>query len=194
MDPVDSSSGQEAVNNAKKGYLWATGEKIRFIRMRRGMSLDTLARLSGYSSENARSAMQKIEMGKVDLTLTRCIAIANALDVTPEYLAGWSSEDEEDEMNNEETIRNRERFGRCLAKHLADIGLSQTEFAKRMNVSTATVSDWCNGKKYPRIPHLQKMALVFNIPAAKVWGWVTEELEQRNLSAERSPRYEDDLR
>lgn len=193
LAPDDSSSDQEAINDLKKGYLWATGEKIRFIRMRRGMSLDALARLSGYSSENARSAMQKIEMGKVDLTLTRCIAIANALEVTPAYLAGWTHEEEETGMN-EETIRNRERFGRRLTAYLQQAGIRQSELADKMDVSTATTSDWCNGKKFPTITNFRKLASVLRVPVETVFSWAVPEIEERLSGAERSPQYEDDLR
>lgn len=76
-------------------YLQTVGAKIRLLRNQRGLSLDALARLSGYETENARSAMHKIESGNVDLPLTRLMAIAIALDVTPQYLAGWYAEEED---------------------------------------------------------------------------------------------------
>lgn len=37
-------------------------------------------------------------------------------------------------------------------------GKTQADIAHNLDVSTATASDWCNGKKYPRIDKMQKLA------------------------------------
>lgn len=37
-------------------------------------------------------------------------------------------------------------------------GKQQIDIAHELDVSTATVSDWCNGKKVPRIDKMQKLA------------------------------------
>lgn len=37
-------------------------------------------------------------------------------------------------------------------------GIDQKDIAAAVNVSTATVSDWCNGKKYPRVDAMQRLS------------------------------------
>lgn len=37
-------------------------------------------------------------------------------------------------------------------------GKTQADIAHNLDVSTATASDWCNGKKYPRIDKMQLLA------------------------------------
>lgn len=61
------------------------GEKIREARLARGMSQDTLARRVGYKS---RGSINKIELGKTDVTRTKLAAIAEALRVSPTWLLG----------------------------------------------------------------------------------------------------------
>lgn len=67
-------------------------ELFRRIRSRReelGMSQEELAKRVGYKS---RSSINKIELGKNDITQSKIAEIALALDTTPEYLMGWQSE------------------------------------------------------------------------------------------------------
>ena len=65
-------------------------QRILAARKMRGMTQDELAEKSGYSS---RTTIAKIEKGEVDLTTTKIILIANALDVSPRYLMGWEESD-----------------------------------------------------------------------------------------------------
>lgn len=67
-------------------------ELFRRIRSRReelGISQDELAKRVGYKS---RSSINKIELGKNDITQSKIAEIAWALDTTPEYLMGWTPE------------------------------------------------------------------------------------------------------
>ena len=67
-------------------------ELFRRIRSRReelGISQDELAKRVGYKS---RSSINKIELGKNDITQSKIAEIAFALDTTPEYLMGWASD------------------------------------------------------------------------------------------------------
>ena len=62
-------------------------ENIKKLRESKGLSQDELAELTGYTS---RSSIAKIEKGLVDLPQTKIIAFANALEVAPSELMGWS--------------------------------------------------------------------------------------------------------
>lgn len=49
-------------------------------------------------------------------------------------------------------------FADNLKMYLNAKGLSQIDLANYMQCSSSTVSDWCNGKKYPRVDKMQRMA------------------------------------
>lgn len=51
---------------------------------------------------------------------------------------------------------------------LENRGVSQIQLAEAIGVSTASVSDWCNGKKYPRADKMQKMADYFGVPMSAI--------------------------
>ncbi len=85
-------------NKEKQEFLIAFGNRVRKIRTEKQMSLDELARKCGYTSENARSSIQKIEAGKSDIPASKIRLIANALGVTEAEIMGW------DEMYDVEKI------------------------------------------------------------------------------------------
>lgn len=62
-------------------------ERIRNRREELGLSQDDLAKKLGYKS---RSTINKIELGINDVTQSKIVAIANALDTTPAFLMGWT--------------------------------------------------------------------------------------------------------
>lgn len=59
------------------------GDKIRALRIERGLSQNELALACGYKS---RASINKIELGKVDLPQSKIQLIAEALEVTPASL------------------------------------------------------------------------------------------------------------
>ena len=42
-------------------------------------------------------------------------------------------------------------------------GVTQADICREIGVSSATVSDWCNGKKFPRTDKLQRIAELLNV-------------------------------
>lgn len=69
----------------------------------------------------------------------------------------------------------RKIFGENLSRFLLKSGHNKSELAKYMGVSTSTVSDWCNGNKYPRMDKIEKMAAWFGILKSQL----TEDSSQR---------------
>lgn len=61
-------------------------------------------------------------------------------------------------MNN-----NREVFSRNLNKFIKMKNKTQMDIVNDLGVGQATVSEWINGKKYPRIDRLQQLADYFNV-------------------------------
>ena len=68
------------------------GNRIKTLREKKGISQDELAKLVGYTS---RSSVNKIELGKTNLSQSRIIKIATALNVTPAYIMGWNGTEDE---------------------------------------------------------------------------------------------------
>ena len=64
------------------------GQNIRTFRERLGLSQEELAKRLGYKD---RSTIAKIESNVNDITQSKIIAIAEALQTTPAALMGWSS-------------------------------------------------------------------------------------------------------
>jgi len=52
----------------------------------------------------------------------------------------------------------REIFVKNLRFFMESRDVSQADICRELGVSSATVSDWCTGKKYPRIDAMQKLA------------------------------------
>jgi len=52
----------------------------------------------------------------------------------------------------------REIFVRNLRYLMEAKKITQADICRELNVSSATASDWCTGKKYPRVDALQRLA------------------------------------
>ena len=69
-------------------------ERIRMLRINKGMSQDELGKRCGYEG---RSMVSRVESGRVDLPLSKVDLFAKALGVSPAYLAGY--EDNQTELD-----------------------------------------------------------------------------------------------
>lgn len=78
----------------RKVFLSEFGMRIKKYRTESGMTLEELANRIGYTSENARSSVQKIEAGKSDLPASKIRNIAMVLNVPVGVLMGWDDFDE----------------------------------------------------------------------------------------------------
>ena len=52
----------------------------------------------------------------------------------------------------------REIFIKNLRYFMEARGITQADICRALDVSSATVSDWCSGKKYPRVDAMQRLA------------------------------------
>lgn len=52
----------------------------------------------------------------------------------------------------------REIFVKNLRYLMDAKGITQADICRELEVSSATASDWCNGKKYPRVDAMQRLA------------------------------------
>ena len=60
-------------------------------------------------------------------------------------------------------MTQREVFAANLNKLMHSRGLDQIDIVRRLDVTASTVSDWANGKKYPRVDAMQKLADLFGV-------------------------------
>ena len=57
----------------------------------------------------------------------------------------------------------REIFVRNLRFLMEEKGITQADICRVLDVSSATASDWCNGKKFPRADAIEKLADLLNV-------------------------------
>lgn len=62
---------------------------------------------------------------------------------------------------NESAFNNS--FAQNLKFYLKQANMTQTDLAEYMNVSTASISNWCTGNKIPRMDKVDKLCELFDI-------------------------------
>lgn len=60
-------------------------------------------------------------------------------------------------------MNNKSIFANNLKKHMALRGVTRRDLCAALGFSYYTVSDWCNGKKYPRMDKVEILANYFGI-------------------------------
>lgn len=68
------------------------GQRIKSRRLELGLTQEELAKKLGYSH---KSSIGKIENGNNDITQSKVVEFAHALDTNVAYLMGWDAEDTE---------------------------------------------------------------------------------------------------
>ena len=58
---------------------------------------------------------------------------------------------------------NKEIFSKNLKRLMEQKGISRQELSKVLGVSYFTLSDWVNGKKYPRMDKVEMLAAYFGV-------------------------------
>ena len=60
-------------------------------------------------------------------------------------------------------VANKDVLSKNLKKYIAKSGKDRTQVAEDLELSYSTLTDWVNGKKYPRINNIEKLATYFNV-------------------------------
>ena len=74
--------------------------------------------------------------------------------------------------------RNKKVFARNLNYYLTIRGKTQNDLVRDLEITASTVSDWANGKKYPRVDKMQMLAEYFGILKSDL----TEEHQESELT------------
>lgn len=64
------------------------------------------------------------------------------------------------------TVANKDVLSRNLKKYIGKSGKDRTTIAEELDLSYSTLTDWVNGKKYPRIDNIERLATYFNVSKA----------------------------
>jgi repressor LexA len=83
------------------------------------------------------------------------------------------------------SVTPKEVFAKNLNRLLDKNGKSQADLATYMKTTASTVSDWCNGKKYPRVDKMQKLADYFGVLKSDL----TEEYKNELIPIEYNPTH-----
>lgn len=145
------------------------GEKIRASRESVGLTQEELASMCG----TTKQTIYKYEIGKVvNIPLDRLETIADAIGVSPAYLAGWetgkkapSCTDKYIDSSELDSRSNETATDICqkLRRLRAESGLTQEQFGKIAGVSGKAVSTWESGSKTPRFQSIQLLCSHFGI-------------------------------
>ncbi|MBQ6387263.1 MAG: helix-turn-helix transcriptional regulator [Ruminococcus sp.] len=65
-----------------------------------------------------------------------------------------------------EADKNKQIFAENLRYYLAREGKTQNSLVRDLGLTASTVSDWVNGKKYPRVDKMQRIADYFGVSKA----------------------------
>ena len=60
-------------------------------------------------------------------------------------------------------LGNKKVMGLNIQRHLDRMGISRRDFAKAIGVPYSSLTDWINGRTYPRIDKIEKMAQYFGV-------------------------------
>ena len=61
------------------------------------------------------------------------------------------------------SIGNKEVLSKNLKQYIVKSGKDRMQIAEDLELSYSTLTDWVNGKKYPRINNIEKLAGYFNV-------------------------------
>ena len=60
-------------------------------------------------------------------------------------------------------MSNRSALSNNLKKYISKSGKDRGQVARDLKISYSTLTDWVNGKKYPRINNIEKLAAYFGV-------------------------------
>lgn len=140
---------KKAKRNRDAGTPYAReeiGERIRFVREKKGMSQGKLADRLGVN----RVTLTYWENGTRDIKTTDIVRLADALGVTCDYILNGSSE--------KETI-----FATKLCELIKERKTTIKDVANHLGFSRQAVSQYCNENTQPNVDAILKIAEYFNV-------------------------------
>ena len=164
---------------SKKTTTNEVGQRIRQARMEKQMTQEELGHLLGVE----KSAIAKYENGRiVNLKQNTLKLISEILDIPASELI---TKDNIDPLSKKVNTDSRGYFVSNLRFYMAKEGKTRKDVSESIGVNYSTFSEWCNGRKYPRIEKLELLADYFGITVSELVGFtgtekVKNEIVQNN--------------
>lgn len=142
--PIDAIEDYEEMRDDDASKYGTIYERIRELRLSRGMSQHELAKKVGYEG---RSAISKVESGERDISQSMIQKYADALGVTPIYLLNGSAQEAREVYAMQKLIEVRKSRG-----------LTQKDIADAIGVSRQAYANYEAGNREPDLKNLLKIA------------------------------------
>lgn len=145
-------------------------DRLQIAFKQSGLTQAQLASATGIT----KSSISRYLQGEFEPKATAVVKLAAALNVSVEYLMGMEPVAQIDLLTDEELTdrksESREVFAANLRALMGKAGKSRKDVSESIGVSYFTFSDWCNGKKYPRIEKLEALAQYFDVSVSELVG------------------------
>ena len=115
--------------SAKKDTNMTIGDRIKNRRIELGMTQQELAAKMGFKT---RSHISLLEQGDRNIPISKIKKLANALEISPEYLIGW-----EDNMGTTTTTTGNHNTTNTNNNYYSDCGSSAKEAIEFMDKDSA---------------------------------------------------------
>ena len=137
------------------------GDRIKQRRIELGMSQQELATAMGYTS---KSTINKIELGKNDVSQSKVVKFSKVLNTTPSYLMAWDLDDENNDVpdyskENNEYIEIGQRIKKCRL----NLNKSQLDLASSLGIERSTLQKYEAGKRAIPITVLKELSIIFSV-------------------------------
>lgn len=174
------------------------GEKIKFLRMRQGMTLEELGSRVGVG----KSTVRKWETGQIaNMRRDKIASLADALNVSPSYLIGWEDENNVymDMKNNSgiasDNIGNIDKLLYCkkggmkigerIKSRRIELNITQNELARRLGYSDKSSISRIENSSKLTLNKVQLLADALNVSPSYLMGWEDKnnvDMDMRNNS------------
>ena len=174
-------------------------EKIKFLRMRQGMTLEELGLKVGVG----KSTVRKWETGQIaNMRRDKIASLADALNVSRSYLMGW-----EDEINVDMDMKNNSgntsdnignidkllycergfvmKIGERIKNRRVELNITQDELARRLGYSDKSSISRIENSSKLTLNKMQLLADALNVSPSYLMGWEDEinvDIDMRNNS------------
>ena len=137
------------------------GDRIKQRRIELGMSQQELATAMGYTS---KSTINKIELGKNDVSQSKVVKFSKVLNTTPSYLMDWDLDDENNDVSDYSKENNEYiEIGQRIKKCRLNLNKSQLDLASSLGIERSTLQKYEAGKRAIPITVLKELSIIFSV-------------------------------
>ena len=130
-------------------------------RIKQRMSQQELATAMGYTS---KSTINKIELGKNDVSQSKVVKFSKVLNTTPSYLMDWDLDDENNDVSDYSKENNEYiEIGQRIKKCRLNLNKSQLDLASSLGIERSTLQKYEAGKRAIPITVLKELSIIFSV-------------------------------